>query len=88
VATNGPKGDAEYRRRLESEFNRRQIEIRMEAQNAVREREKALNEEVMRLREELEKQRQLQDSTDHHEKPANVLASDNPGKGASQCLIM
>ena len=34
-----------------------QIEIRMEAQNAVREREKVLNEEVVRLREELERQR-------------------------------
>ena len=29
----------------------------MEAQNAVREREKVLNEEVVRLREELERQR-------------------------------
>ena len=34
-----------------------QIEIRMEAQNAVREREKVLNEEVNRLREELERQK-------------------------------
>ena len=34
-----------------------QIEIRMEAQNAVREREKVLNEEVSRLREELERQK-------------------------------
>ena len=37
-----------------------QIEIRMEAQNAVLEREKALNEEVSRLREQLERERAAQ----------------------------
>ncbi len=51
---------SEYEKRLEEQFNRKQIEIRMEAQNAVREREKALNEEVVRLREELEKQKRRQ----------------------------
>ncbi len=43
----------EYQKRLEQHFNQRQNEIRLEAQNAVRERERALNEEVSRLREEL-----------------------------------
>jgi hypothetical protein len=50
----------DYKRKLEKEFNQKQIEIRMEAQNAVREREKVLNEEVNRLREQLEKQKTSQ----------------------------
>lgn len=48
------KAASEYQKKLELELNRRQQEIRMEAENAIRERERALNDEVMRLREELE----------------------------------
>ena len=50
----------EYKNKLEVEFNKKQLEIRMEAQNAVREREKVLNDEVARLREELERQKMSQ----------------------------
>lgn len=52
------KDKQEYKKKLEKDFHRKQIEIRMEAQNAVREREKALNEEVVRLRQELNKHKQ------------------------------
>ena len=55
------KDKQEYKQKLEKDFHRKQIEIRMEAQNAVREREKALNEEVVRLRQELVRQRQEKD---------------------------
>ena len=55
-----PSDLAEYQRKLEHDFNKKKLEIRMEAQNAVREREKALNEEVVRLREELDKQKERQ----------------------------
>ena len=47
------KNNQEYKKKLELEFHRKHIEIKMEAQNSVREREKALNEEVLKLREEL-----------------------------------
>ena len=50
----------EYEKRLQQDFDKRQIEIRMEAENAVRERERALNDEVVRLREELERQKMRQ----------------------------
>ena len=44
-------------RRLEKEYERRQQEIMLEAEAAVRAREEALNQELSRLREELERQR-------------------------------
>ena len=47
-------------RRLEREYERRQQEIMLEAEEAVRAREEALNQELSRLREELERQRSLQ----------------------------
>ena len=47
-------------RRMEREYERRQQEIMLEAEEAVRAREEALNQELARLREELERQRSLQ----------------------------
>ena len=47
-------------RRMEREYERRQQEIMLEAEEAVRAREEALNQELSRLREELERQRSLQ----------------------------
>ena len=44
-------------RRLEKEYERRQQEIMLEAEAAVRAREEALSQELTRLREELERQR-------------------------------
>ena len=46
-----------YKKKLDMEFNKKQIEIKMEAQNAVREREKALHEKMNQLRYELEQQK-------------------------------
>lgn len=50
----------EYKRKLDVEYRRKQEEMRMEAQNAVQLREKAWNEKVVALRDELERQRQRQ----------------------------
>ena len=47
-------------RRLEKEYERRQQEIMLEAEAAVRAREEALNQELSRLKDELEKQRAMQ----------------------------
>ena len=53
-------GQLERVRRMEREYERRQQEIMLEAEEAVRAREEALNQELARLREELERQRSLQ----------------------------
>merc|ERR1711874_616622 len=50
----------ERMKKLEKEYERRQQEIMMEAELAVRAREEALNQELYRLREELDRQRALQ----------------------------
>jgi len=58
----------EYQRKVQLQFDAKQKEIRLEAEHAVREREKALNEEVVRLREELERQQTKQEEKDVEEK--------------------
>ena len=47
-------------KKLEKEYERRQQEIMLEAEAAVKAREEALNQELSRLREELERQRSMQ----------------------------
>ena len=49
-----------FRKKLEAEYNKKQIEIRMQAQNALMERERVLNEKVNQLKEELERQKESQ----------------------------
>jgi hypothetical protein len=46
--TSSKSPNQEYQRRLEAQYRQRQNEIRLEAENAVRERERALNDEVVR----------------------------------------
>lgn len=72
----------DYKRKLEKEFNKKQIEIRMEAQHAVREREKALNDEVSRLRDELDRQKRSQ--TENMD--AKVKESDGKS-GEGHCVV-
>lgn len=50
----------EQMKRMEKEYSRKQQEIMMEAELAVRAREEALSNELARLREELDKQRAMQ----------------------------
>ena len=47
-------------KKLEKEYERRQPVIMLEAEAAVKAREEALNQELSRLREELERQRSMQ----------------------------
>ncbi len=79
----GSTSDLEYQKRLEQQFNQRQNEIRLEAQNAVRERERALNEEVVRLREELDRQRERQ----REGLEARAREEDPKGANSAACVV-
>ena len=49
-----------YVERLEKEYNRKRKELLLEAENAVRVREEAFNQELIRLNQELERHKKLQ----------------------------
>eukprot|EP00094_Tigriopus_californicus_P004958 TCALIF_04774-PA protein Name:"Similar to nek8 Serine/threonine-protein kinase Nek8 (Danio rerio)" AED:0.11 eAED:0.12 QI:30/0.66/0.28/0.85/0.83/0.71/7/0/1060 len=70
----------EYKRKLDVEYRRKQEEMRMEAQNAVQLREKAWNEKVVALRDELERQKLRQNE--------NLAKKEkNAASGSTTCLI-
>ena len=73
----------EYEKKLQQDFDKRQIEIRMEAENAVRERERALNDEVVRLREQLERHQSRQ-----QEVVKQKMESNGKKEGEEGCGIM
>ena len=73
----------EYEKKLQQDFDKRQIEIRMEAENAVRERERALNDEVVRLREQLERHQSRQ-----QEVVRQKMESNGKKEGEEGCGIM
>ena len=49
-----------YIERLEKEYNKKRKELLLEAENAVRVREEAFNQELIRLNQELERHKQMQ----------------------------
>ena len=49
-----------YVERLEKEYNKKRKELLLEAENAVRVREEAFNQELVRLNQELERHKQIQ----------------------------
>lgn len=53
-----PHDKQEYEKKLDDQYRSLQIELRLQAENAVKEREKTLNEEIVRLRQELDRNRQ------------------------------
>ena len=58
-----------YVERLEKEYNRKRKELLLEAENAVRVREEAFNQELIRLNQELERHKKIQrDQTDAKKK--------------------
>ena len=75
----------ERMKKLEKEYERRQQEIMMEAELAVRAREEALNQELYRLREELDRQRQLQ--SEYMQEKAAGMVNSEPTKRKSECQI-
>ena len=66
-------------RRLEKEYERRQQEIMLEAEAAVRAREEALNQELSRLREELERQRARPGQEEDRERRGHAEDAGNTG---------
>ena len=77
--------DDERVKRLEKEYERRQQEIMLEAEAAVKAREEALNQELSRLREELEKQRGLQ-SDYIHDKMGRRKSEDEMHSSSGCCI--
>ena len=72
-------------RRMEREYERRQQEIMLEAEEAVRAREEALNQELHRLREELERQRSLQ--TDYIQDKMGARTQESDQHSSSSCSV-
>ena len=65
-----------YIQRLEKEYNRKRKELLLEAENAVRVREEAFNEELIRLNQELEHHKQIQrDQSEQKKKQSLSTAS-------------
>ena len=55
--------DDEHIKRMQKEFEQKRKELLLEAENVVRMREEAYNQELLKLQTELEKQRRLQKET-------------------------
>ena len=72
-------------KRMEREYERRQQEIMLEAEEAVRAREEALNQELHRLREELERQRSLQ--TDYIQDKMGGRRQEEDRHSSSSCSL-
>ena len=71
-----------YIERLEKDYNRKRKELLLEAENAVRVREEAFNEELIRLNQELERHKQIQrEQLEMKKKPSLSAASTKKSTG-------
>ena len=76
-----------YVERLEKEYNRKRKELLLEAENAVRVREEAFNQELIRLNQELERHKKLQrDQLDVKKKSSIVSTKKSPVDGDTKSI--
>ena len=68
-----------YVERLEKEYNKKRKELLLEAENAVRVREEAFNQELVRLNQELEKHKQIQrEQVEQKKRSATEVSKNTP----------
>jgi hypothetical protein len=74
-----------YIERLEKDYNRKRKDLLLEAENAVRVREEAFNEELIRLNQELDRHKQIQrDQLELKKKPSLSAASMKKSTGIQE----